>query len=94
LPRLASLEELTLTDERIGDEGARSLAESPHAGGLRELSLNGCDVGDEGARALAESPHLGRLRELCLYRSGLHLSEIGLARQALRQRFGDRVRLG
>ncbi len=87
-PLLANLKELWL-EECIGNEGARSLASSPRAGGLRVLSMCGCEVGDEGGRALAESLHLAGLRELSLYRNG-YCNSTGVM---LRERFGDRVRL-
>jgi lysophospholipase L1-like esterase len=55
---LAGLETLNLSNNRIGDEGARALANSEHLAGLRTLNLGGNDIGDEGARTLATSPHL------------------------------------
>jgi hypothetical protein len=47
---------------RIGDEGVRALAASPHLGRLTHLRLWDCGTSEKGARALAESPHLTSLR--------------------------------
>ena len=47
-------------------------------------------IGEEGAGALARSPYLGRLRELTLHRNAIAAEGAG---RALRQRYGDRVRL-
>jgi hypothetical protein len=51
--------------------------------------LRNADVGDAGARALAESPYLGQLR--ALYLTGNRIGRGAAA--ALRQRFGERVRV-
>lgn len=58
------IRELDLSDNPIGDDGARILARSPHLAELRVLKLGNCGIGEEGARALAESPHLHRLVHL------------------------------
>jgi uncharacterized protein (TIGR02996 family) len=84
---LAGLRELDLSYNRLGADGAAALAASPHLGGVERLDLTGCPLGDAGAVALAGSPHLSRLRELSLSGEGLS----GQARQALRERFGDKV---
>jgi hypothetical protein len=47
------VEQLFLTGNQIGAEGAKALAESTHRGSLRVLSLDGQALGDEGAKALA-----------------------------------------
>lgn len=59
LPRLRSL---YLTDNgRVGDDGMRALAESPHTAGLHTLDVSGNAVTDVGVRAVAESKSLSRL---------------------------------
>src|SRR5262249_48664090 len=74
---------------RIGDPGARALANSPHLAGLSELSLSNNAIGDEGARALAASPHLTNLRWLDVTKNNMSQS----GRAALRERFRRRVAL-
>ena len=46
----------------MGDEGVRTLAESPHLSGLHTLDLSGNAVTEAGLKALAASPYLGNLR--------------------------------
>jgi uncharacterized protein (TIGR02996 family) len=65
-PREIRLRELDLSHNRLGDDGARILARSPHLASLRVLRLGDCEIGDEGARALAESPYLHQLVRLDL----------------------------
>jgi hypothetical protein len=55
-----------LASRRIGDAGARAMAECPDLSGYAELELEGHEIGDGGARALAESPYVAGLRELDL----------------------------
>ena len=57
---------LNLHEQRLGEEGARALAGSPHLAKLTELDLGENRIGDEGARALAGSPHLAKLTTLHL----------------------------
>jgi hypothetical protein len=64
--RLPALRKLSIYDERLGDEGAVALAESPVVSNLRSLYLESCQIGVVGARALTRSPHLGKLEELHL----------------------------
>src|SRR5262249_15348019 len=52
------------TNNRIGPEGARALAASPHLGGLRSLSLGRNRLADEGFKALAASSRLTALTAL------------------------------
>src|SRR5262249_20810628 len=56
----APLQELRLNlfNNRIADEGARALADSPHLQRLTHLDLFNNLIGNEGAQALAASPHL------------------------------------
>ena len=49
---------LYLWNNKIGDEGARALAQSPHLASLTLLNLEDNDIGEEGKRALSESVHL------------------------------------
>jgi uncharacterized protein (TIGR02996 family) len=85
--RAENLRVLDLRENRIGDRGAISLAESSHLGNLIELNLAESHIGDAGAEALTDSPHLGGLLYLNL--SGNPISA-GVANR-LRARFGDRV---
>jgi hypothetical protein len=87
---LRRLQNLELAYNGIGDEGARALAEGAgNLPSLRELSLMGNEIGDPGALALARSPYLDRLRWLSL----MDNDSVGRdSREALRRRFGDRVK--
>ncbi|MFO0847426.1 MAG: TIGR02996 domain-containing protein [Gemmataceae bacterium] len=59
LPRLRAL---YLTDNgRVGDDGLKALAESPHAAGLHTLDVSGNAVTDVGVRAAAEPKSFARL---------------------------------
>jgi hypothetical protein len=80
-------DEAVLLSEGIGDAGAEALARSTHLEQLQVLRLSGCGIGDAGAYALAGSNRLRRLSLLTL--SHNPISE--QARQALRDRFGERV---
>jgi uncharacterized protein (TIGR02996 family) len=51
---------------RIGDEGVRTLVNSPHLSGLKRLDLSDCGIELEGVRAVAASPHLSGLESLDL----------------------------
>jgi uncharacterized protein (TIGR02996 family) len=82
-----NLRVLDLRENRIGDRGARSLAESPHLVNLIQLDLAEAHLGDAGAEALADSPHLGGLLYLNLYGNPISTR----AADRLRERFGDRV---
>jgi uncharacterized protein (TIGR02996 family) len=88
-PVLEHVRELDLAANEIGPKGAQSLAESPRTANLRELSLANNPLGDAGARALAGSPHLQGLTGLDL--RGVELGNA--AKTALRERFGERLRL-
>jgi uncharacterized protein (TIGR02996 family) len=61
-----ALSSLDLSDNTLGEEGARVLAASPMLGKLRRLSLAGCRVGVAGIRALASTPALAGLEHLDL----------------------------
>jgi uncharacterized protein (TIGR02996 family) len=73
----------------IDDGGARAIAEARHWTGLESLALDSNAIGDEGALALARSPTLAGLRSL--HMEGNPLSPAG--KEALRDRFGERVSL-
>ena len=53
-----SLRRLRLSNTRLSDRAARSIAASPHAMGLRRLDLSNNQISSVGARALADSEHL------------------------------------
>jgi uncharacterized protein (TIGR02996 family) len=53
-----ALRRLRLSNARLGDRAARSLAASPHATRLRRLDLSNNQISGAGALALAESEHL------------------------------------
>ena len=81
---------LNLSSNLVGDAGANALAASRALTGLLELYLRDADISDAGALALAESPHLDNLLRLDLRTRDNR--ELGpAAREALRQRFGDKV---
>ena len=65
-PLLRGLAFLDLSNNVLGDEGVRLLAECPHLASLTQLRLDHDNIGDEGAERLADSPHLGRLTDLSL----------------------------
>jgi uncharacterized protein (TIGR02996 family) len=95
-PYLANLRVLALQDNPIGDAGAAALAASPNLARLSTLELWFTQVGDAGALALAASSHLDGLEAIVFYPGPAlaiyHLiTDIGA--RALRDRFGDRVRL-
>lgn len=87
---LRGLRVLNLTKNLVRDAGAVALAASRSLAGLLELDLRDADVGSAGAIALAESPHLENLLRLDL-RSHDGRPFSNAARDALTERFGDRV---
>jgi serine/threonine protein kinase len=58
---------LDLSNQGIGDEGCRRLAQSPHLAKLTTLILSGCNIGDEGLAALMASPNVANLERLDLW---------------------------
>jgi hypothetical protein len=82
-----NLRVLDLRENRLGDRGAISLAESKHLAGLIELDLAESRIADAGAEALADSEHLGGLIYLNMF--GNPITEAGKDR--LKLRFGNRV---
>ncbi len=90
-PYLAGLRRLDLGNNYLLDAGVEVLAASPYLANLTHLGLWFTAVGSAGAAALAASPYLGNLVKLDLTANGSLPGTEGA--QALRQRFGDRVRL-
>ncbi len=94
LPRLTHL---SLRLNGVGDKGAAALAASPASARLRTLDLASNRIGPAGARALAESAYLDGLTllDLSSRSRGPEDNPIGESgAQALRERFGARLRLG
>lgn len=84
---------LNLSYNPVTDAGAVALANSRSLSGLLELNLADTGLTDTGAMALAESPHLGKLLRLNLTSRETGRPFGAAARQALVERFGDRVTL-
>jgi uncharacterized protein (TIGR02996 family) len=83
-----ALRTLSLAGNPIGDAGARAIATAELR--LERLDLSRAEIGEAGARALAESTWADSLRVLDL--RGNKLGK-GVARAALRTRFGARLKL-
>jgi uncharacterized protein (TIGR02996 family) len=65
-PGAVRVADLNLSQNELGNEGARVLASCPLLAHLKVLRLSNCGIGDDGARALAESPYLNNLSTLDL----------------------------
>jgi uncharacterized protein (TIGR02996 family) len=89
-PHLGSLKVLDLGNCFLGDRGVVALTSSPNVAHLTDLDLFYCQIGAEGANALVDSPHLAGLQRLELV-GNERIPEA--SRAALRERFGERVRL-
>jgi len=89
-PLMPTLRSLSLERNPLSDVGAARLAGCPAVAGLAHLDLSYTGLTDAAARKLARSPHLGGLRELRL-ESNACIGET--ARQELRERFGDALRI-
>jgi uncharacterized protein (TIGR02996 family) len=87
---LPALRTLRLTWCTLGDEHSARLVGHPWVGRLRALDLRNNFITDDGGRALIDSPHLDRVQVLNL--RGNPVADGRLA-DALRRRFGGRVRL-
>ena len=87
---LPALRTLRLTWCTLGDEHSARLVGHPWVGRLRALDLRNNFITDEGGQALIDSPHLERVQVLNL--RGNPVADGRLA-DALRRRFGGRVRL-
>lgn len=85
----ASLRNLWLYGNPIGDEGVRALAQAPWLGQLRELNLDLVGMTDAGVEALLASPHLDVIpRFICgLQKPALSKSTL----EALKARLGARL---
>jgi uncharacterized protein (TIGR02996 family) len=59
-----SVQVLDLSENAIGDDGARAIAAAAQLGRLTELHLRQCGVGADGFAAILASPHLGALEVL------------------------------
>jgi uncharacterized protein (TIGR02996 family) len=86
---LAGLKTLILRGNRVGSLGAKALASSAHLAGLTSLDVSNNRIGPTGADDLAGSPHLGGLSVLDLRENPLG----DRGRHAVREAFGDRVRV-
>ena len=89
-PALARLRTLALPHNKLVDKAVAALAAGKYLTNLQILDLSDNNIGDAGAEALATSGTLANLRELNL-RENPRLTDRG--KQALRDRFGDRVDL-
>lgn len=69
--KLPSLGHLVLTNNPIGDDGARALAEWKHLGGLRALYLTACELSEEGIAALLSPGKLTSLEKWTLAQNEL-----------------------
>lgn len=70
---LRSVRILDLSNNPIGDKGARALARSRHLENLRSIRLQRCGIGPEGVRALAASPLKDRITAYDLDRNDFEL---------------------
>lgn len=87
---LPALRSLNLKWCALGDAHATSIANAPSSARLRELDLGRNHIYRDGAKALIESPHLN-LEYLNLQFNPLTADRLTV--EALRKRFGDRVKL-
>jgi uncharacterized protein (TIGR02996 family) len=88
-PNLRHLTVLELRDNPLGDKGLGDLVVSPHLQNLARLDLRRCKLGEASGHALLEWPTLANVVDLDLYGNSFSDS----MQAALRQRFGNRVRL-
>lgn len=70
-PYLLEVRELNLSNQQVGDAGARALAGSPNVANLRHLGLSYGELDEGGIEALANSPCLRGLRSLDLAKNRL-----------------------
>ncbi len=78
--KLPSLGHLVLTNNPIGDDGARALAGWKHLGGLRALYLTACELSEEGIAALLSPGKLTSLEKWTLAQN--ELGDAGVRRIA------------
>jgi uncharacterized protein (TIGR02996 family) len=79
-PFLATLVELSLQFNWLGDDAVQALARSPHLGRLRALYLDRNHVGDPGVAALASARWLRGLKTLTLSNQMSDVGALALAR--------------
>lgn len=65
-PRMTEVSWLDLADNRLGDAGARDLANCGFLTHVQYLNLNNNGIGDEGLKTLAASAFLPKLKRLHL----------------------------
>jgi uncharacterized protein (TIGR02996 family) len=87
--RLPSLSTLDLGGNVLDQHGARAIGGCGALASLRTLLLSGCQIGDRGAWSLVHAPALEKLQLLDLTDNGIGAD----AKEALSERFGNRVRL-
>jgi hypothetical protein len=87
---LKGLERLALDGIGMGNAGILALIETPALANLRELNVASNEISDAEVPALLSSPYLARLETFDLRGNDL-LGQ--MVWDALRERFGDRVRL-
>lgn len=75
----------------LGDEWTPRLVEHPWSARLRNLDLGHNEITSEGARPILDSPYLNEIENLNL--KGNPLTADRLTVEALKKRFGDRVRV-
>lgn len=89
-PTLSRLRRLHLAHNKLADKGVVALAAAKHLANLETLFLDDNNLSDASAESLAASGAFPNLRVLNL-RDNPRLTDRG--KQALRDAFGDRVRL-
>lgn len=88
-PGCSGLRKLFLNICKLGDAGAKVVANCPHLAGLLALDLTRNDVGDDGGMAIARSPHLDNLQMLWFRANRISSRTTA----ALKKRFGMRIQL-
>ena len=83
LSRISSLTSLNLLRNKIGADGAESIAGSKHLASLTSLNLGNNQIRAAGAEAIAGSEHLASLTSLNLSQNGI--GDAGI--EAIRARF-------
>jgi uncharacterized protein (TIGR02996 family) len=86
-PTFANLRVLKLAGNSLGNGGATAIATSPHLAGLRVLDLAYTQTGDDGFRAILDSP----LADGLVYFKANGSPASAEMKQAVREKFGDRV---
>jgi uncharacterized protein (TIGR02996 family) len=86
---IGQMTKLDLSNNQVGDVGARALAGCARLANLATLDLHGfqCQIGDAGALALARSPYLKNLERLDLFCPRISSA----ARKTIKKHLGKRV---